>query len=225
MSVFDLCVSDVAWLHSWCSSCNTKLAAKVVVIGAVVLLIKELFDIYLWDSHMHVHGPCSEAHYVYEDYIPQPDVFHDSEHIRRCQEAFDNRKPRKYGPDDEFYIKTKCGYVKPVLQSWKEQIRTEAESEENVVPNIVHFLVFRKEWTFSFLDYLSFSAASKFIQPEHIFLHGNVLPMGPWWVRLLTETPNIYYVYREQPLNIQGQNTGQAKDSSNLLRAQTLYGE
>ncbi len=202
---------------------------RCCIILMVFALFFIAFRVYLnrgyWDIDEYTTGVCSEASYHFnDDYLPKPDVFRDQEHFRRCRASFERRKPRKYGPEDTFYIKTKCGYAVPVLMSRKER-KVKLESGDYVVPNIVHYVIFAAHWEMDFLNYLSFLSASKFIKPDHIFIHGNVVPSGQWWNRTIQEVPNIYYVYREQPMRIQGRKIHDVRESSNILRLQTVLGK
>ena len=202
---------------------SIKISSLILVLVAGVLSVKTYLDQGLWDLGEYTTTVCSEAFYHFNDeYVPDSDVFHDKELFSRCQASYDSRKPRSYGPNDSFYIKTKCGYVLPVQLNNKVVY---ANREQYIVPNIVHYFYFGVSWEFDFLNYLSFLGASKFIKPDHIFVHGNVIPHGPWWNRTLHEVPNLYHVHREQPVRIQGRKILRIEESANILRVQTLLGK
>lgn len=65
---------------------------------------------------------------------------------------------------------------------------------EFVVPNVVHYIFLGTNWKFTFIHYLSFRSVDRFIKPEEIFIHGDVLPVGSWWNRTVIEVKNMYHV-------------------------------
>lgn len=122
-------------------------------------------------------------------------------------------------------IRTKCGVVKPKLVSWK-QYRTSKLTTDNgtlLAPNIVHYVLVGTS-RFTFLNYMSFLSADRFIRPTFIFLHGDIVPTGHWWERTLREVPNVYHVYRERTVLIQNRKPRWVQHSSDILRLQAILG-
>ena len=123
-------------------------------------------------------------------------------------------------------LHNKCGEtLNPKLLSFWQQQQKRSNTSDNafVVPNIVHY-VSLGHWEFSFLNYLSFKSVHKFIQPEAIYIHGDGLPYGRWFDRMLKEVANVYQVVRPRPVRIQGRQVMGLEHSSDIIRLQTLYG-
>lgn len=73
-----------------------------------------------------------------------------------------------------------------------------AKEEANIeAPNVVHYVYWGADLKFTFVNYLSYRSADRFIRPEQIFVHGDRIPTGIWWNRLVKEVKNIYHVYRD----------------------------
>ena len=118
-------------------------------------------------------------------------------------------------------IITKCGTVKPTLLSFRLKIE---QKQLTKVPNIVHFVSYGS-YEFKFLHYLSFLSTHRYIKPRFIYLHGDALPKGYWWQRILQDVANLYHVPREKPVRIQGYKVPFVEHCADLVRLQTLMGK
>ena len=101
----------------------------------------------------------------------------------------------------------------------------ETDATEHVVPNLVHYIHFGRGMTFTFLTYLSYLSADKFIRPEYIFLHGDILPTGFWWEKTLEDVRNIYHIYVRDTVGIYGNRFRYPTQHSNLLRLYIMLGK
>jgi hypothetical protein len=92
-----------------------------------------------------------------------------------------------------------------------------------VVPNIVHYIWFKSNRTFSFLNYLSFRSVNTFIKPDYVFLHGDSIPeYGQWWNQTLKEVDNLYFVWVNRTTHApSGQLFKYFEHSTDLLRIKT----
>ena len=138
------------------------------------------------------------------------------EALMRCAEA------------DFFDVIRKQGGADPKLLSEKTESTKEkiyGERNEYVVPNVVHYILFSRPMKFKFLTYLSYRSAHKFIKPNYILLHGDVLPTGYWWNRTLADVPNIYHLYVKGTTSIYGQKFAYPTQHSNLLRLYIMLGK
>ena len=125
---------------------------------------------------------------------------------------------------DAIILVKNCGNVS--VMSHEELNKTYGlnESEHSLVPNIVHYVWFGEKKQFTFLNYLSFLGANKFIKPRMILVHGDALPIGNWWDSILKEIPNVYFVHRQRPTNIMGHDIKIIQHSADIARLQLLFG-
>ena len=145
---------------------------------------------------------------------------------------------------DENSIISKCQRVLKAILISRKELNVPADAHVNIpagahanipagahanrsalyrVPNRVHYVSLGR-WQFSFLNYISFKSASIHLKPDAIYIHGDSLPYGDWWNRMLSDVPNVYFVERPRPSVAQGRKVGWLEHSSDLLRLQTLYG-
>ena len=131
------------------------------------------------------------------------------------------------GMDFREIIRLRSG-VKPKLISTRTRPvneRPESAGQEYVVPNVVHYIYFDRGMKFTFMQYIGYLSAHKFIQPDYIFLFGDNLPKGPWWQRTLADVPNIYHVYVDDRPEVNGRPFRYPTQHSNLLRLRIMLGE
>ena len=64
---------------------------------------------------------------------------------------------------------------------------THSNSHSYLVPNIVHYIWFGKNRTFSFINYISIVSAIMRQKPDQILFHCDYLPKGYWWIQLQKE--------------------------------------
>ena len=163
---------------------------------------------------------CNESIYWFER-NSNTSIFIDRELWRRCG-INDTIVHTKAAPFYSPTIQTKCRIVEPVLLSHK---RTRIDPTDwFLVPNIVHYVLFGNV-PFTFLNYISFKSAGKFIKPQFIFVHGDGLMIGHWWNRTLKEVDNIYYVHQPYIQLIQNKKPGWYAHQSDVIRLQVLLGE
>lgn len=74
------------------------------------------------------------------------------------------------------------------------QSSTEFQSQNLKVPNVVHYVYTGSGLRFTFVNYLSYRSAGRYIRPDQIFVHGDHPPTGPWWDRTVREVRDIYHV-------------------------------
>lgn len=140
-------------------------------------------------------------------------------HLRQTCQEYENSRQKATSE-----LVDKCGSVlTPQLISSTKVRRNIDDNTQFKVPNTVHY-VSLGSWEFSFLNYLSFKSADSHIKPEAIYIHGDALPYGEWWNRMLADVPNVYYVKRMRPLVIQGRRVKWLEHSSDVMRLQTLLG-
>lgn len=72
----------------------------------------------------------------------------------------------------------------------------EFQSQKLKVPNVVHYVYTGPGLRFTFVNYLSYRSAGRYIRPDQIFVHGDHAPSGPWWNRTVREVKDIYHVKR-----------------------------
>lgn len=70
----------------------------------------------------------------------------------------------------------------------------EFQSQNLKVPNVVHYVYTGAGLRFTFVNYLSYRSAGRYIRPDQIFVHGDHPPTGPWWDRTVREVRDIYHV-------------------------------
>ena len=125
---------------------------------------------------------------------------------------------------DTFHLVKECGNVSLVSHHELNMSHETLNVKNNLVPNIVHYVWFGENVDFTFLNYLSFLSAHKFIKPLQILIHGDTLPIGTWWNATLKQIPNIYFVHRKRPKRINDQYIRLASQSSDIARLELLYG-
>ena len=94
------------------------------------------------------------------------------------------------------------------------------------VPNVVHYVVLRSSKQIrqmSFLHYLSFVSVDLFVRPEYIFIHGDVIPSGYWWRRVVTEVANVFHVNTSAPSEIFGRQIKRVEHKADILRYRIVY--
>jgi len=77
--------------------------------------------------------------------------------------------------------------VPPTSQSYDKLIEynSSVPSSEFLVPNIVHYIWYNTEPVhFQFHHMLCMLSASKLLQPDLIYFHTNIEPVGPYWQRV-----------------------------------------
>lgn len=92
------------------------------------------------------------------------------------------------------------------------------------VPNIVHYVRFGSRRQFEFRHYLSYLSVHKFIQPDYVFLHGDVEPSGYWWNKTVRDVANIFHIHRQMPLTINGRQLSHAQHATDVVRLEALIG-
>lgn len=128
---------------------------------------------------------------------------------------------------DFFNLIRAQGGAEPKLLSAKTEPTKEAiygDSNEYVVPNVVHYIWFRHPLEFKFRTYLSYLSSYKFIKPHYILLHGDVIPTGYWWKRTVADVPNIYHVHVDDKPSIFGQKFAYPSQQSDVLRLYLILG-
>ena len=174
-----------------------------------------------YDGNYGDDWQCNESIYWFESNSNTSSILVDRELWRRCgiNDTIVHKEAAKlYSPT----IKTKCRTVEPVLLSHK---RTRIDLTDGfLVPNIVHYVLFGTV-PFTFLNYISFKSAGKFIKPQFIFVHGDGLMNGHWWNRTLEEVDNIYYIHHPYIQLIQNKKPGWYAHQSDVIRLQVLQGE
>ncbi|KAL5020457.1 hypothetical protein ScPMuIL_003349 [Solemya velum] len=93
--------------------------------------------------------------------------------------------------------------------------------DQFLVPNIVHFVWFQLE-RLSFYHFLSILSAHKFLKPCLILIHGDVLPAGDYWGKLLDIVTNIVHVRSDPPLQVFGKNLSWIQHKSDIHRIEVL---
>ena len=218
---------------------NTLLLLAIgICVGSIGLIV---ITWGLLDAHEYASSSgCSEIYYNINNELTY-DLNKDHEALKQCRALpvtkryTDNRSSSSRhdvsngstnSRRHSHLIKTKCAQTKPVLLSRKTEIRQQnkGDDQEHMVPNIVHFISFGRV-TFSFLNYLSVLSVHRFIIPEYIYLHGDQLPHGYWWNRTVVDVSNLYHVFREQPMRVQGIKIPWVEHRTDIVRLQTLLGE
>jgi hypothetical protein len=66
------------------------------------------------------------------------------------------------------------------------------------IPNVVHYVSFgpdhKTAYQLKFLHYVGFVGVQRFIRPDAIFVHGDMMPTGQWWNRTVSDVENVYFV-------------------------------
>ena len=102
--------------------------------------------------------------------------------------------------------------------------RNRPNSDDFVVPNVVHFIHFGESMKFKFRHYLSVLGADKFIRPDYIFIHGDRKISGHWWTKTIADIPNLYHVWQRQPTEIHGRSIRFVQHAADFVRLQLMYG-
>lgn len=120
----------------------------------------------------------------------------------------------------------RCAGQHPVLLSsfYRPPQRT-SEVHRMVVPNVVHYVQIGAARKLTFYEYLSFLSVEKFQKPDQIFVHGDVIPEGPWWNRTIQEVPNIYHVWTSPPSEVFGQKLVRVEHRTDVMRYSIIYGK
>ena len=97
----------------------------------------------------------------------------------------------------------------------------------HVVPNVVHYVLYDvpRGVRFDFQHYLSFRSVGRFLKPQYIFLHGNVVPKTDWWNRTIGEVDNIYHVYRKKRTHINSKRVSFVQHLADFTRLIVTIGE
>ncbi|XP_060604137.1 uncharacterized protein LOC132756992 [Ruditapes philippinarum] len=89
------------------------------------------------------------------------------------------------------------------------------------VPNIVHYVSYKKS-AFSFFDFVCFISVIRFVRPCVILIHGDALPSGPFWNKMLKLSPNIIHVRQQPPNNIFGKAILYKEHTGDFMRIEAL---
>lgn len=119
-----------------------------------------------------------------------------------------------------------CSGQHPVfLSSFFRPPRNTSEVLRKVVPNVVHYVLIGVARNLSFYEYLSFLSVEKFQKPDQIFVHGDIIPDGPWWNRTIQEVPNIYHVWTVPPSEVFSQKLVRVEHRTDVMRYTIIYGK
>ena len=123
-------------------------------------------------------------------------------------------------------IFSSCGGNSPVLLS-KYNVTPDSlnRTDRYLVPNVVHYVWFGDPLEISFLNYLSLLSVHKFLKADYTFIHGNSIPTGQWWTKVINSIPNIYHVKRTQPEQIHGKKIVHTEHCADVARLEILLGE
>ena len=143
------------------------------------------------------------------------------------QERLPRRAATQHCVESDFLdvVRMRSGQSPKLLSRRARSRRRWRHDRRYVVPNVVHYIHLGRGMTFTFISYLSFLSARKFIKPDYIFLHGDTLPTGSWWERTLLDVPNIYHVHVRGILGIRGKRFRFPTQHSNLLRLFIMLGK
>lgn len=87
----------------------------------------------------------------------------------------------------------------------RAQVSSNDSASGYIVPNIVHYIWYNMEpRPLQFQHMLSVMSAHKILQPDVIYFHTNIPPVGPYWQRVL-KLPKLEVNYREPPITLYGQ--------------------
>ncbi|KAL5020456.1 hypothetical protein ScPMuIL_003348 [Solemya velum] len=93
--------------------------------------------------------------------------------------------------------------------------------DQFLVPNIVHFVWFQLE-RLSFYHFLSILSAHMFLKPCLILIHGDVLPAGEYWGKLLDIVTNVVHVRSDPPSQVFGKNLSWIQHKSDIHRIEVM---
>ena len=139
-----------------------------------------------------------------------------------ARDLTDELARRRHVPYDVLDLMRERG-LQPVLLNRFEP-RGKSESDNYVVPNVVHYIHFGKTLKFEFSNYLNVLGVHKFMKPNYIIFHGDAAITGDWWNRTVTQVPNLYHVWHRKPTEIQGRQIGFIQHAADITRLQILYG-
>lgn len=93
-------------------------------------------------------------------------------------------------------------------------------TKEYIVPNIVHYIWFssKEHDEMKFHHMLSILSAYKFIKPDTIYYHYDVLPRGKWWDYVSRNVPILVTIKTEIPLDVFGVHLIQNAHKSDIKR-------
>lgn len=91
--------------------------------------------------------------------------------------------------------------------------------DENLVPNVVHY-VWCKKHELGFFHFLSFMSALRFIKPCLILFHGDFLPFGKYWNFFISDFHRVIHVQRKCPDGF-----GFLEHASDVMRIEALMGK
>lgn len=116
--------------------------------------------------------------------------------------------------------------VRVSLGAYQQSPASSQGDNVSVVPNVVHYVWLSDDLTFSFINYLSFKSVDRFIQPQFLYVYGEVVPTGPWWYRAISEIGNMYHVRVDAPeFAPNGQRFKYMAHKSDFLRFNLLKSE
>ena len=176
-------------------------------------------------------GPCDNRNIILDCVDPTQSYLTDPDVLGSCGVVKSDQKSERGMLRDQ--VKKKQGHCEKnedILLSFHSNQyhkNTSSSSKEStlVVPNIVHYVQLGCGRIFSFKFYMSVFSVHRFIQPEKIIFHGDCLPTGPWWKRVLQTVPGIYFRYHPRIVTIQGQSPKWVQHETDVIRLQTLIGE
>ncbi|KAJ8304452.1 hypothetical protein KUTeg_018035 [Tegillarca granosa] len=95
---------------------------------------------------------------------------------------------------------------------------------EYKVPCIVHYIWFSRNGKekMQFHHALSIISAYKFINPDKIHYHYDVLPLGKWWDYILKNIPNIVLIKTDRPKQVFGVPLRQIAHQSDIKRFEIM---
>ena len=166
---------------------------------------------------------CNESVYAFEH--RKLSILKDRQQWKEC--GINGTSPATNGsrPPNEPRIRTQCGWQDAIPIS--KRVETRADGDRFLVPNIVHYILYGNE-KFTFLHYLSFKSADRFIRPRFLFVHGDydiAADHGYWWRRMLDDVANVYYVRRPSVRSIQGRKPRSVEHAADILRLHIIKGE
>ena len=166
-------------------------------------------------------------------YVHEPlhyNITLDRDLLHKCQSQQDNAKKNNTFTglifnNGKAYVKTKCGLsgIRHVSTLPHKLIMNGTIKDNLTVPNIVHYVWLGCQ-EFLLYHYFSIISTYKFIQPHLILLHGDCLPKGRFWTKVLSEVPNLYHVHEDRLISIQGQKPGYIQHEADIIRLQILLG-
>ena len=126
--------------------------------------------------------------------------------------------------DDILQRMMNCLTLRKLSKTFRKKTKQFYDGLIDKVPNIVHYVRFGSQRAFEFRHYLSYLSVHKFIQPDYIFLHGDVLPSGYWWNRTMRDVANLYHIHRRMPFAVNGHVLTHVQHTTDVVRLETLLG-